>query len=144
MGGSAMEMTAGHIMTRGVKTVTSDMTVGEATQAIKDHGKRHLVVVDAKTRKMTGLISDRDIKKFVSPFIGTARETDQDKATLQIRLDKVMHRQVYAVTPEEPLKTVVQKMLEKKVGSTVVLDVDGVPVGIITRTDILKTILNYL
>ncbi len=55
-----------------------------------------------------------------------------------------MHKQVFAVGPDEPLKGVVQKMLERKVGSAVVIDLEEVPIGIITRTDILKIIMNFL
>ena len=139
-----MSMTAGQIMSRGLKTIGIDVSLGDALEQIKTSGRRHLVVVDARTRKLLGLISDRDIKKIISPFVGTSRATQQDNVTMLLKVEKIMVKKPYAVMAADNLKSVIEKMLEKKIGSAIVVDESTIPIGIITRTDILKTILNFL
>ena len=139
-----MVLNISQIMTRSVRTIGPEVTLGDALEKVKSFGKRHLIVTDPKTGKLLGLVSDRDIKKIISPFVGTPRETDQDKATLHLKVERIMIKNPYAVHAGEPLKHVVERLLEKTIGSAIVIDDDNVPIGIVTRTDLLRTLLKML
>ena len=58
-------------------------------------GFHHLLVVEG--RKLTGIISDRDLLKALSPFIDTISERARDRATLERRAHQIMTRDVIAV-----------------------------------------------
>ena len=105
---------------------------------------KNLPVVEPGTGKLIGLISDRDVKKFMSPFIGSQRETAQDKATLDIQIGKVMVKSLITVKPDEEIKSAIEKMLPKKLGCIPVVEDDGRLVGIVTTIDLIKLLLSMV
>ncbi|MEC4674950.1 MAG: hypothetical protein VST68_12245 [Nitrospirota bacterium] len=54
--------------------------------------------------QLVGVISDRDLFKAVSPFLGTFSETEPDLSTLQKRVHQVMTRKLIAVSKDIPIK----------------------------------------
>lgn len=139
-----MTKTVGEIMTRKVQTIEANVTISDAYTTMKQMGFRHLPVVEPKTNKLLGLISDRDIKKFMSPFVGSARETAQDKATLLIEVGKVMVKSVMTATPDTEVKKVIDQMLMKKFNAVPVVDADGRLVGMLTTVDFMKLLMSML
>lgn len=84
-------------MTRKVVTVEMDdtlLTIRMIFQHVKFH---HLVVVE--NRKLVGIISDRDVLREVSSFIGKRIETTRDLDTLKKRAHQIMTRNPVAVYP---------------------------------------------
>jgi CBS domain-containing protein len=132
------------IMSKRVETLGVDATLQDALKVMREKSIRHLPVVEPGTVKLAGLISDRDVKKFMSPFIGSQRETPQDKATLDIQVNKVMVKNVITVKPDDEVRSAIEKMLPKKIGCMPVVEADGRLVGIVTNIDLIKLLLTLV
>ena len=139
-----MSLKASDVMNRSLKTATPTTPLGEVHQIMASHNIRHVLIIDPEDSKLKGIISDRDIKKFLSPFIGSARESDQDRATLKIPVGKVMQKKVIAIRPSDPLKLAVENMLAKKISAVPVVESDGSCLGMVTTVDIMRAMLQFL
>jgi acetoin utilization protein AcuB len=134
---------AADVMTKNVITVDPDATLKDALKLMEDEKISHLVVVD-KARKMLGIFSDRDVKKFTSPFVGSSRETEHDRATLNIKASQVMKTTIISVKPNDSIKACAEKILQKSIHALPVLDDDGVIRGIITSTNLIRVLVGIL
>ena len=139
-----MTKLAEDIMNRQMRYVESSATLQEAHDLMSQYSIRHLLVQEPKTSKLVGMISDRDIKKFISPFATATSATDRDKATLQIEVAKVMVKNLITAKPKDKVSSVVDIILQKKISAVPVVDPQGKAVGIITTTDALKLLMTLL
>ena len=71
------------IMSQNSVTVEMDETLERVREIFKQHRFHHLLVVSGP--RLMGVISDRDLLKAISPYVGTFSETSHDLATLQKR-----------------------------------------------------------
>lgn len=132
------------IMIKGMKCVDSSDTIQHTLRTMSDLSVRHLGVVDPSSNVLIGLITDRDIKKFVSPFAWSNAATPKDKATLMVKVERIMTKDIIKAEPEDAVKNIVELMLLKKIGCLPVVSKEGFPVGIITRSNIFKALLSFL
>lgn len=125
------------LMTPRVVTVELDDPL-EAVKKIFDSVKfHHLLVVEAG--KLCGVISDRDLLRALSPYIGTRSETARDAATLQKRVHQIMTRKPVTLAPEATLGEAVKVFLEHRVSCIPVVDATFKPIGIVSWRDLLKS-----
>ena len=136
--------TARDIMTKNLKTVTTTEQIVNVGKMLTQHSIRHALVVDVANGKLMGIVSDRDIKKFISPFVGSPRESEQDKATLYIQVGKIMTKDVVTVESTAELKQIAEIMVTKKINAVPVIDEDGKATGLITTTDMLRQMIGML
>lgn len=137
-GASGLHKTAlriGAIMTRHVVTVSMDDTLERVQELFRSLKFHHLIVVEH--RRVVGVVSDRDLLKSVSPFIGTITEQSRDRFTLHKRVHQVMTRRLVSVTPETTLAEASQLMLDGRVNCLPVLGPAGECVGVVTMRDLL-------
>jgi acetoin utilization protein AcuB len=132
------------VMSKNLVVANKDITLKQAHGMMLEKRIRHLMITDQGTGKLLGLISDRDVKKFISPFASSDAATDRDKATLQIKVDKVMVKDVITAKLGDPLKAVIEKMLQKKISCTPVLGDGDKLVGVLTTTDAMKILVGML
>lgn len=93
---------------------------------------RHLpVAVDGK---LIGVVSDRDLN-----LVQTLAYAPPDAITVE----DAMTPDPYAPTPDTPLVEVVRVMVDRKIGSAVVVDA-GEIVGIFTATDAMRALIDAL
>jgi acetoin utilization protein AcuB len=125
------------LMTPRVVTVELDDPL-ETVKKIFDSVKfRHLLVVEAG--KLCGVISDRDLLRALSPYIGTPSETARDAATLKKRVHQIMTRKPVTLPPEATVGDAVRVFLEHRVSCIPVVDATFKPIGIVSWRDLLKT-----
>lgn len=124
------------IMTRRVVTVEMDDTLLLIRGLFKYLKFHHLLVVN--NRKLVGIISDRDLLRALSPFLGTFSETMHDRETLDRRAHQIMSRNPVVVHPETEIKTAANILFERNISCLPVVSHKGYIVGIVTRQDILK------
>ena len=123
------------IMSRKPITVADDDKMGHAIRMLKDHGFKHLPVVD-RAGKVVGVITDRDLKR-ASPSDATLLEVHELLYLLdQVRIAQLMTRAPVTVSATTPVADAARLMVDKHVGCLPVLDRDGL-VGIVTSTDLL-------
>lgn len=132
------------IMTRKVYSVDESTSIRDVHKLMNQQCIQH-VIVTGKNQMLTGIISDRDVKKYISPFVGSARETPQDKATLNLKAISIMAKQVTTIHPEDSLKVCTETMLTKNIHALPVTEkkTDRL-LGVVTTTDLLKVFLSML
>ncbi|MBE3584610.1 CBS domain-containing protein [Desulfofundulus thermocisternus] len=118
-------LTAAGIMSSPVKTVTPETTIREAGRIMMRYGHTGLPVV--KNGQLVGVISRRDVEKANLHGLGHAP------------VKGFMSQNVVWVTPDVPVTEVQQLMIEHDIGRVPVV-AEGRLVGIVSRTDVLRTL----
>lgn len=130
-------MSVASIMTRKLVTVGMDDSVDTVRRLFDLHGFHHLLVVERG--QLMGVISDRDLLKNLSPFIGSKMERVEDAHLLERRVHQIMHRQPITVTPDTDACDAARVMLDRKVSCLPVVHAEsGKPVGILSWRDLLN------
>jgi acetoin utilization protein AcuB len=124
------------IMTRHVITVSMDDTLRHVRDLFRSVKFHHLVVME--NGSVAGVLSDRDLLKNVSPFVGKVTERTQDSFTLAKKVHQIMSRRLVSCGPDMTLAEAGRLMLDRQVSCLPVLDRAGQCVGIVTMRDILS------
>jgi acetoin utilization protein AcuB len=106
-------------------TIAPERTLAAAHRLMREHGIRHLPVVDGG--RLVGLLSQRDLY-----LLETLASVDPAAETV----GEAMSAEPYAVGPDAPLERVAATMAKRRIGSAVVLE-HGAVVGLFTTTDAL-------
>jgi len=131
-------MTVEKIMTPTVVTVDLDDELAHVRNLFQEHGFHHLLVTDC--RKLIGIITDRDLLKTISPYVGTPAENSRDSATLNKRAHQIMSRNPVTIGPDSDILDAVERFNHRGISCLPVVNDQFQPVGIVTWRDILKTI----
>ena len=128
------------VMTRDPLTVTATETIGEADDLMSQNKIRQLPVV--KGKELIGIVTDRDIRSFLSGSLLASPE--QREMTLKTRIREIMTSEPITVGPDDDLEEVVELLIEEKVGGIPVVDETEGLIGIVTYVDVLRCFLNRL
>jgi acetoin utilization protein AcuB len=126
------------IMSTRVATVELDdrlEVVKEAFDSMKFH---HLLVVEAG--KLYGVVSDRDLLRALSPYIGSTVESARDLATLNKRVHQIMSRKPITLRPEAEVDDAIRLFLAHRISCIPIVDDEFRPVGIVSWRDVLKSL----
>jgi acetoin utilization protein AcuB len=128
------------IMSAPPIVVTLDDTVGKVKDLFASQNIQHSMVVE--DGKLAGVLCEVELMRVVSPYIDSHVYSSRDLATLKQRVNQVMLRD-----PRRLLQTatVLQAMKLFNVYSVCcipVVDENDVPVGIVTRSNLIKFIQN--
>jgi acetoin utilization protein AcuB len=127
------------IMTARVVTVEMDDRLDVVKQIFDTLKFHHLLVVDDR-KKLSGVVSDRDLLKALSPYVGSAAETARDIATLNKRVHQIMSRNPITLHPEAQVADAVQLLLNQRISCIPIVDREFKPVGILSWRDVLKSL----
>lgn len=116
-------LTARDLMSSPVKSLDPNQTIQEAARLMLRYGHSGMPVVEKG--KLVGIISRRDVDKAVHHNLGHAP------------VKAYMSRNVKTVTPSTPITQIEQAMINYDIGRLPVCE-NGVLVGIVTRTDLLR------
>lgn len=119
-------LTARDLMSAPVKTVFPHTTIDEAGKIMLRYGHSGLPVVNEQL-DLVGIISRRDIDKAQLHNLGHAP------------VKGYMSRQVITIPPQVTLPEVQRLLIEHNIGRLPVVE-DGKLVGIVSRTDVLRTL----
>lgn len=133
-------MTVESIMTKNMVTVQMDETLERIRKIFEEHRFHHLLVVSGN--RLMGVISDRDLLKSISPYVGSFSETSRDLATLQKRAHQIMTRKPISVSKEITLEKASETLLKNNISCLPVTDEDGDVVGLLTWKDLLRAMAN--
>ncbi len=115
------------VMSKPVVSLPLTATLGDARALVRTRRFRHVPIVSA-TLHVAGIVSDRDL----------LREEGLPEAS---PLREHMATPVLTADPDAPLRDVARVMLQERVGAMPVTDSEGRLVGIVTRTDLLRTLI---
>lgn len=123
------------LMTTPVVRVSMDDTLADARAVFEAHRFHHLVV-SGDDGRMVGVLSDRDLLKHISPFVGKMAERPADLASLRRRVHQVMTRSLLTCREQTLGHDAALLMLRGRIGCLPVVDRDRRCVGILTIRDI--------
>jgi acetoin utilization protein AcuB len=126
------------IMSTPVVTVTLDTTLRMVKQIFENAKFHHLLVVEKG--KLYGVLSDRDLLKSISPFIGTLQETAHDKFTLNKKVHQIMSRKPITLTPSADVYMAISVFNQHNISCIPIVNEKDAPIGIISWRDILRII----
>ena len=126
------------IMSRRLATVELDdklSTVKEIFDRMKFH---HLLAVE--DGELCGVISDRDLLRALSPYVGSTVESARDAATLNRRAHQIMTRKPITLRPEADVRDAVALFLAHPISCIPVVEGAMRPVGIVSWRDVLRAL----
>ncbi len=126
------------IMSSNIVSVSADDTLETVRKIFDENSFHHLLVVDSG--KLIGVISDRDLLKSVSPFLGTMVESYRDAATLENTVKEIMTREPVTLSPLSDIYEAVDVFNTHKVSCIPIVDSNNSAVGILSWRDIMKAI----
>ena len=115
------------VMTHEVVTLTPPQPFTEALALLARHRFRHLIVTETDAR-LAGVISDRDMLRFMSSGADLKSATVAD----------VMWHEVVTIRPETLLSEAAGQMLSRRINCLPVIDETGRLCGILTSSDLLQ------
>jgi acetoin utilization protein AcuB len=119
-------------MTLAPAVIGPDEAMARAHELMRTRRIRHLPVVHRGG--LVGVVSERDLQLM---------ETLCDVDPAIVTVGEAMTRTVYAVAPDTPMNRVIAEMLERRLGSAVVVGDAGIE-GIFTTADGLRALLDVL
>lgn len=111
--------------------------VRELFQGLRTH---HMLVIE--NEELVGVISDRDLLRALSPYLGSISEQVRDLATLDKRAHHIMTRDVVTITAGRPVREAVRLFIDRDISCLPVTVAGTMRVeGIITRKDVLRWLI---
>lgn len=130
------------IMTQRVHRVFPDTPVSELLELFSRHDLKAVPVVGEK-REVLGMVSDRDLLRFLLPQVVQAGASEpqemkaQERSLQEITVREIMSRSVMCISEDQSLTELVSIMVNKDVERLPVVS-EGKLTGFLTRSDILR------
>lgn len=149
------DLLAKDIMTKKIITINQDASIEELSGLLLDNNISGVPVVD-NDGKMIGIATEGDIIvkdtdlhfpryfKLLDSIIyleSLTKFKNSLKKHLAIKVSEIMTSDVISCSPETPVDDIANTMVENKINRIPVLSADGKPAGIITRADIIKSMV---
>lgn len=130
------------LMTHQPVTVAPDTPVPDALRLMREKKVRRLPVLDRRGA-LVGIVSDKDLLHASPSPATTLAVWEIPELLSKLKVEKVMTRRVITVDEATPLEEAARVMADNKIGGLPVMR-DDTLVGIITETDVFKSLLTLL
>lgn len=117
---------ASQIMTSEIVSVSPEDPTRKAWRIFRERRFRHLPVVSSEG-KLVGIVSDRDF---------LLNDPSEDKVS------RLMISDVLCAHPDTEIRLIADVMFKERIGALPIVDENEQVVGMLTRTDILRTVVN--
>ncbi len=124
--------TLSRYMTRKPRTIGRTATMAEAHRLMREHGIRHLPVME--DGRVVGIVTMRDLHLL---------ETLPGVVPDEVEVEDAMSTDVFVASERDELADVVERMAEAKLGSAVVVGPGGL-LGIFTAVDAMRALADIL
>lgn len=127
-------------MNKDVITIDANESMLEAINLLKKHGIRTLPVM--RNNELVGVVTDRDLKRASASDATTLEVHELLYLLSKIKVKEVMSRSLITVPFDYTLEEAAETLLKNKISGVPVVDHDGRVAGIITQTDLFRSILS--
>lgn len=124
------------IMSKPPITIALDDSLAEVLEVFEHARIRFIPVVEQ--RKLFGVIDKADVLKAISPYVFSHIHTTRDLATLQRRVHEIVKRKPVFLPQQATVEQAIALFNTHSVGCLPVCDEQDIPIGIVTRSDVLK------
>jgi acetoin utilization protein AcuB len=131
-------MNVGSIMSTKPVTVQLDDKLALVKDIFDTVRFHHLLAVEGG--RLYGVVSDRDLLRALSPYIGSTVESARDLATLNKRVHQIMTRKPITLGPQASVADAVALFLAHGISCIPIVDAEMKPVGILSWRDILRAL----
>jgi CBS domain-containing protein len=137
-------LTVEQIFTKNVVTLVEDDHLGKAINYLRENDISRLPVLN-ENGKLSGMVTTHDIADFAVRTMERQQSGDRSGDTdrmLDLPVYDLMNSPVETATPEETVKTAVERMFEHDYAGLVVTPEgdDTAVAGILTKTDVLRAL----
>lgn len=130
-----IERTVSDIMRREFVTLQTSDRLDFADDVMQLGQIRHMPVLEQG--RLVGIVSQRDL---LAASLSKALDFEprQRRSFMRsVEVAEVMSKGVVTVSPETSVQDAARLMLRRKIGCLPVVDAEGVPLGLVTETDLL-------
>lgn len=127
-------------MSRPVVTVDENNSMQTGTLLLKKHEIRMLPVM--KNNKLTGIITDRDLKKASASEATTLEIHELLYILTKIKIKDIMAKDPITVPVDYTVEETAEVLLKHKISGVPVIDIERTVVGVITQTDLFRVIIS--
>ena len=120
---------ASQIMTKAVISAAPDMSLPEVIKLLLRHHISGMPVVNDKS-KLVGVITEQDVLN--STFSGHAPQT---------KVKEVMSKDLISFGPDADIIKIAESFISKRIRRVPIVE-DGKVIGIVSRRDVLREVLN--
>ncbi len=131
-------MTVQNIMSTRLVTVEMDDKLRVVKEIFDTMHFHHLLVVDEG--RLVGVVSDRDLLRALSPFLGSVVEGERDLATLNRRVHQIMTRHPITLGPQATVAEAAALFLTHNISCIPIVDTEFRPTGILSWRDVLRSL----
>lgn len=123
-------MKASRVMTREVHCATPDVSIARAWTMMTDLRVRHVPVL--YDGRLVGILSDRDL------LVRASRASDGTLTFPEVTCGEAMTTNPVAVSSTAPVSKVAALMLQHRIDSIPIVDLDGQLWGLVTSSDLIE------
>lgn len=127
------------VMSRDLITVAANGSLAEARDLLERHSIHHLLVTYHD--RVVAVLSDRDLLRSASPFLGTLSEQTRDIRTLLRPLFQLASYRPITVGAAASVQEAAVLMLDHGISCLPVVDARGDTAGAVTSRDLLRGLL---
>ncbi len=129
---------AEQIMSKNVETLLPNTPIPVALKKIRERRYRHFPIVDDKG-VLKGIVSDRSLLAYVADKKSASWEDSWDDTSAPV--SSILARKVLTARPSTSIREIARILFEEHIGAMPILDENEKLVGMITRSDILRAII---
>ncbi len=129
------------IMNTSLTTIPLASSLLDAAITMRRSSLRHLPILDAE--RLVGIITERDVQRCAPSLLSPITQEEYNATFENTPIERVMFRNPVTVTPDSSIRDAVLLMLDRKVGCLPVVE-GGRLVGILTRSDLMNLLMNFL
>jgi len=126
------------IMTERVATVEMDDPLSIVREVFDNCQFHHLLVVHRGL--LSGVVSDRDLLRAISPYLGTVAENRRDTQTLSQRVHQIMTRKPVTLDETASVADAIDVFNTERISCIPIVDAENRPIGIVSWRDVMKVV----
>ena len=130
---------AKQIMTTPVFTLVATAPLSEAWHVIQTNRFRHIPIL-SKAGTLIGILSDRDLLRATIQMASTFPTTIDSRSAAPV--EETMTTNILSATPDTEIRVIARVMFEERIGAMPLVNDQEKVVGILTRSDVLRTVVN--
>jgi acetoin utilization protein AcuB len=127
-------------MSKNVITIEAKDSMQRAVSLMKEHKIRMLPVL--QRGKLVGIVSDTDLKRASASDATMLDVHEMLYLISKIKIKDIMTKELFTVSPDCTVEETAALLMEHKISGVPVVEEDGRVVGVITRDDLFKVLID--